>query len=126
MTSRLCRNGVPHYCPNCDNTFRAENDASVIDALDGKLLARVVAAEDHRGVLAGQLKAAQWVIDNIYTIARRESARAELRPEMWAHVLRLCEKVGAQSRTVGILRTEDAVDPQVTDTGKPSTRDEVS
>jgi hypothetical protein len=49
-----------------------------------------------------------WVIDNIYTIARREYRRVEdgkpLRPEMWTHVLRLCEKAGAQSRTVGVLR----------------------
>jgi hypothetical protein len=68
----------------------------------------------------------QWVVDNIYTVARREHRRVEdgkpLRPDMWAHVLRLCEQVGAQSRTVGILRTDDAVDPGVTDTGKPSTR----
>ena len=67
-----------------------------------------------------------WVVDNVYTIARREHRRVEdgkaLRPEMWAHVLRLCEQVGAQSRTVGVLRADDAVDPPVTDTGKPATR----
>jgi hypothetical protein len=45
-----------------------------------------------------------WVIDNIYTIARRESRREVLRPEMWGHVLRLCEKAGAHERTVGVLR----------------------
>lgn len=47
-----------------------------------------------------------WVLDNIYTIARREARRAEsghpLRPEMWAHVIRLCEKVGCHER--GVLR----------------------
>jgi len=50
------------------------------------------------------IKLLLWTIDNIYTIARRESRRTELRPEMWAHVIRLCEKVGAKSRTVGVLR----------------------
>jgi hypothetical protein len=49
-------------------------------------------------------KLLMWVIDNIYTIARRELRRKELRPEMWNHVLRLCERVGAKSRTVGVLR----------------------
>lgn len=50
----------------------------------------------------------QWVIDNIYTIARRESKREQvkLRPEMWGHVLRLCERVGAHKRTVGVLRDD--------------------
>lgn len=47
-------------------------------------------------------KELRWTLDNVYTIARRESLRTELRPEMWGHVLRLCEKVGCQSR--GVLR----------------------
>jgi hypothetical protein len=69
-----------------------------------------------------------WVVDNIYTIARREHRRVEdgkpLRPEMWAHVLRLCEKAGSQERTVGVLRTEDAVDPHVGDsTARPRATD---
>lgn len=55
----------------------------------------------------------RWTIDNIYTVARRESRHAEvsahrLRPEMWAHVMRLCEAVGAKARTVGVLRAEAA------------------
>jgi hypothetical protein len=52
----------------------------------------------------------QWTVDNIFTVARREYRRVEdgkaLRPEMWAHVLRLCEKCGAHTRTVGVLRTD--------------------
>jgi hypothetical protein len=56
------------------------------------------------------VKRLMWTIDNIYTIARRESRRTELRPEMWAHVLRLCEAVGAQTRAVGILRDVARVD----------------
>lgn len=56
-----------------------------------------------------------WVVDNVYTIARREHRRLEdgkaLRLEMWAHVLRLCEQAGAQARTVGVLRAAAAVDP---------------
>jgi hypothetical protein len=52
----------------------------------------------------------QWTLDNVFTVARREARRASdgkpLRPEMWAHVLRLCEQVGCQERTVGILRAE--------------------
>ncbi len=52
----------------------------------------------------------RWVIDNIYTVARRESRLiergVELRPEMWGRVMRLCEKAGAQERTVGVLREE--------------------
>lgn len=59
-----------------------------------------------------------WVIDNIYTIARREYRRVEdgkaPRPEMWAHVLRLCERVCSRSRAVGVLRSDDGtVDGQV-------------
>jgi len=54
----------------------------------------------------------RWVLDNVYTIARREARRVEegkpLRPEMWDHIMRLCEKVGAQSRTVGVLRDGSA------------------
>jgi hypothetical protein len=42
-----------------------------------------------------------WVLDNIYTIARREAARDDPRGR-WGHVLRLCEKVGCQGR--GVLR----------------------
>jgi hypothetical protein len=94
--------------------------------------------EDHAGcahvglvemarVIAASYDQLQWVNDNIYTIARREHRRLEdgkaLRPEMWAHVLRLCEQAGAQSRTVGVLRTVDAVDPHACSTGKPSTRE---
>lgn len=56
------------------------------------------------------LRGAEWVIDNIYTVARREQRRIDagkpLRPEMWGHVQRLCEKAGAQSRTVGVLRSD--------------------
>jgi hypothetical protein len=53
-------------------------------------------------------------LDNIYTIARREYRRLEvgkpMRPDMWAHVKRLCEEVGCQARTVGVLRDgEEAV-----------------
>ena len=52
-----------------------------------------------------------WVIDNIYTIARRETIREQdgkpLRPEMWGHVRRLCEQVGARDRVVGVLRNGD-------------------
>jgi hypothetical protein len=42
-----------------------------------------------------------WVLDNIYTIARREIKRGDERGT-WGHVLRLCEKVGCQGR--GVLR----------------------
>jgi hypothetical protein len=42
-----------------------------------------------------------WVLDNIYTIARREIRRGDERGS-WGHVLRLCEKVGCQGR--GVLR----------------------
>jgi hypothetical protein len=49
-------------------------------------------------------KRAQRTLDNIYTMARREARRQqhELRPEMWGHVLRLCEQAGCQPR--GVLR----------------------
>lgn len=47
------------------------------------------------------IKAMQWTLDNIYTIARREANRVSPHPK-WAHVLRLCEKVGCQPR--GVLR----------------------
>ena len=51
-----------------------------------------------------------WTLDNIYTIARREMRRTadQQRPEMWAHVLRLCEAVGCKERTVGVLRETPA------------------
>lgn len=58
---------------------------------------------------------AQWTLDNVFTIARRELNRLgpdaqgqKSEPtvgrsrEMWGHVLRLCEKAGCQSR--GVLR----------------------
>jgi hypothetical protein len=45
----------------------------------------------------------RWVLDNVYTIARREAARDDPRGR-WGHVLRLCEKVGCVSRVVGVLR----------------------
>ena len=64
----------------------------------------------------------QWVVDNIFTIARREYRRVEdgkpLRPEMWGHVLRLCEKAGCHTRTVGVLRTDD---PSVSGEATPLT-----
>ncbi len=44
----------------------------------------------------------QWVIDNIYTIARREANRSGGDIKAWGHVLRLCEKVGCQPH--GVLR----------------------
>lgn len=49
-----------------------------------------------------------WVLDNIYTIARRELRRLEKlaytdeERDGWRHVIRLCEKVGCQGR--GVLR----------------------
>jgi hypothetical protein len=50
-----------------------------------------------------------WVLDNIFTIARREIVRLELKEnpnlttlDRWRHVLRLCEKVGCKGR--GVLR----------------------
>ncbi len=75
-----------------------------------------------------------WTLDNVFTIARREKKRVDsgwpLRPEMWAHVLRLCEAAGCQSR--GVLRDNggsveeppaaDAVDPSAGNTGNTSTR----
>jgi hypothetical protein len=66
----------------------------------------------------------QWVIDNIYTIARRESRReqSKLRPEMWGHVLRLCEKAGAHTRTVGVLRELDAALSASAVSGEPSSQ----
>ena len=52
----------------------------------------------------------RWTLDNIYTVARRESRRDKdgksLRPEMWGHILRLCEAAGCRSRTVGVLRED--------------------
>lgn len=91
--------GSSRECARC-------NEQRVVGAIDGRLLADVALL--------------RWTLDNIYTVARREHRRVEggkaLRPEMWAHVLRLCEKTGAQSRTVGVMREEpqtvDAVDPQ--------------
>lgn len=46
----------------------------------------------------------RWTLDNVYTIARRESVRGaeRARHEMWWHVLRLCEAAGCQSG--GVLR----------------------
>ena len=49
-----------------------------------------------------------WVLDNIYTIARRELRRLErlaytdAERDPWRHILRLCEKVGCHGR--GVLR----------------------
>lgn len=54
---------------------------------------------------------AQWAIDNIYTVARRETARQvadERADKMWRHVIRLCESVGARERSVGVLRKDVA------------------
>ncbi len=52
----------------------------------------------------------QWTLDNVFTIARRELRRVNsglpLRPEMWSHVLRLCEETGCRERTVSLLRQE--------------------
>lgn len=66
---------------------------------------------------------AQWTLDNIYTLARRESKRNNdgkmPRPEMWAHVLRLCEAMGCKERTVGILR-DGAARPALPATGTGS------
>ncbi len=42
-----------------------------------------------------------WVLDNIYTIARRELRHGDPRG-MWGHVIRLCEKTGCVGR--GVLR----------------------
>lgn len=42
-----------------------------------------------------------WVLDNIYTIARRELRHGDPRG-MWGHVIRLCEKTGCIGR--GVLR----------------------
>lgn len=59
-----------------------------------------------------------WVLDNIYTIARREASRPDGDPRgRWAHVLRLCEKVGCQGRGVlrdngGSVTPERPQDPQ--------------
>lgn len=80
--------------------------------------------------LAGDKQVLAWIVDNIYTIARRELRRVEdgkpLRPEMWAHVFRLCDKAGGQLRTVGVLRASDAVDPHAASQQRPSTREESS
>jgi hypothetical protein len=47
----------------------------------------------------------QWVLDNIYTIARREMNKADPRGR-WAHIFRLCEQAGCQGR--GVLRADNA------------------
>jgi hypothetical protein len=82
----------------------------------------------------------RWVLDNVYTLARRELRRLEragateiesVSGDRWGHVLRLCEQAGCQSR--GVLRdnggslgeppSTHAVDP-VTQRGQEgSTRD---
>lgn len=51
---------------------------------------------------------AQWTLDNIYTLARRELRKMEQlsytdeERDGWRHVIRLCEAVGCQGR--GVLR----------------------
>lgn len=70
-------------------------------------------------------KLRQWTLDNIYTIARRETNRIE-RPGhtpvtdehyhgRWGHVLRLCEQAGCQGR--GVLRDNGG---PAQETGEPS------
>lgn len=79
----------------------------------------------------------QWVLDNVFTIARRELKRLQNPPvdqalsvQRWEHVLRLCEDAGCKG--AGVLRDNggavgepeaaDAVDPSATDSGKLTTR----
>lgn len=50
----------------------------------------------------------RWVLDNIYTIARRKLRRMETlaftdeERDGWRHVIRLCEQMGCQPK--GVLR----------------------
>lgn len=61
----LCRTGLKHYCPNCDNSFvaaHAGQDAAIVDALDAKLLARLTLACAQRDELLKALKHALHVL----------------------------------------------------------------
>jgi hypothetical protein len=84
---------------------RLEGDEAVHDAWVDVILAALAASPK-----PSTNDRQQWTLDNIYTIARRESQRHEdgkdARPDMWGHLIRLCEAVGCQARTVGVLRAE--------------------
>jgi hypothetical protein len=66
---------------------------------------------DQRDQRERDAKQLQWVLDNIFTIARRELRRLEragaseiesVSGDRWGHVLRLCEQAGCEGR--GVLR----------------------
>jgi hypothetical protein len=116
---------MKHHCPMCGEQWN-EDQCESCGWREGKPVRYTGGDQPVNAKTADRMR---WTLDNIYTSARRELRKGDPRG-MWGHVIRLCEKVGCQSR--GVLRDNggsvgepgaaDAVDPHADSTGKPTTR----
>lgn len=101
--------GKPDFTPEEEDTIRAAGETLLaFIGLPGPAEpigdAAAAAGAESTAALTTTDRLA-WTLDNIYTIARRETARTvadERADRMFRHVLRLCEQVGCRPR--GVLR----------------------